>query len=183
MSNRNDYSKKILKILAKKPAVSMREIGDTLDCEEDFEGSSSKKVKYAISRSIKNMEDSGLIQRVSSGQSDFARITKDGRKKAYSLNLDSSNSLVSTSWDGYWRIIILDIPEERKNERESLRYLLKKAGFVCIKNSMWVSMLPYEHLFTNIKNDLGLTTELMVIITNKIDKSTENALLHTFEFK
>lgn len=179
MSNRNDYSKKILKILAKKPAVSMREISDTLDCDYI----ESQKVRYAITRSIKNMEDSGLIERVSSGQSDFARITKDGRKKAHSLNLDSPNSLVSTSWDGYWRIIMLDIPEERKNERESLRYLLKKAGFVCIKNSMWVSMLPYEHLFINIKNDLDLTTELMIMVTDKIDPSTESALLHTFGFK
>jgi len=85
--------------------------------------------------------------------------------------------LVSTVWDGLWRIIILDIPEERKNEREALRYLLKKADFTCIKNTVWISPFPYEHLFTNIKKDLGLGTELMIIVTDKIDEETKLAFL------
>ena len=49
----------------------------------------------------------------------------------------------------------------------------KKAGFICIKNSVWISIYPYEHLFKNIKNDLGLTSEMMIIVTNNIDKETE----------
>ena len=93
--------------------------------------------------------------------------------KLNQLYLESENSLISTEWDGYFRIILIDLPEERKNEREALRYLLKKAGFVCVKNSVWISMYPFEHLFTNIKEDLGFTTELMIIVTNKIDKQTE----------
>jgi len=71
----------------------------------------------------------------------------------------------------------LDIPEERKNEREALRYLLKKADFTCIKNTVWISPYPYEHLFTNIKKDLGLGTELMIIVTDKLDEETNLAFL------
>ena len=67
----------------------------------------------------------------------------------------------------------MNIPEERKNEREALRYLLKKAGFVCLKNSVWISMYPFEHLFFNIKKDLNLSTEFIIIVTDKIDNETE----------
>ena len=74
-------------------------------------------------------------------------------------------------------MILLDLPEDRKSEREALRYLLKKAGFMCIKNSVWISMYPYENLFTNIKKDLGLTTEMMIVVTDKIDKETEEEFL------
>ncbi len=34
-------------------------------------------------------------------------------------------------------------------------------------------MYPFEHLFNNIKKDLGLSTELIIIITDKIDEETE----------
>lgn len=180
MSRKPDYSKKIIRILGEKPAISMPELKERLTTTPNpllnKEGGS-----YAITRSLKGLREAGLVESLSSGQNDYARLTKDGRKKMYSLKLDAENTLVSTTWDGFWRMIILDIPEERKNERESLRYLLKKAGFICLKNSVWVSPHPFEHLFINIKKDLGLTTEMMIFVTDKIDTETEEELLKIFD--
>jgi hypothetical protein len=59
--------------------------------------------------------------------------------------------------------------------------LLKKAGFTCLKNSAWITPYPFEHLFMNIKKDLGLTTEMMIITTQSIDKETEQELLEIFQ--
>ena len=98
----------------------------------------------------------------------------------HSLKLGDETTLVNTSWDGLWRIILLDLPESRKSERESLRYLLKKANFVCLKNSAWISPYPYEHLFMNIKKDLGLTTEMMILVTNNIDDISRKAFMENF---
>ncbi len=36
------------------------------------------------------------------------------------------------------------------------------------------------HLFTNIKKDLGLGTELMIIVTDKLDPETNSAFLNNF---
>jgi DNA-binding transcriptional regulator PaaX len=173
---KQDFSKKIIKILSGKSAVSVDEITKNLSLDPSpcqVEG----KSKYALTRSIRGLEDAGLIEQVSSGQSKYARLTKEGKKKAHSLKLDGDGAIIDTSWDGYWRMIILDIPEDRKSEREALRYLLKKAGFVCVKNSVWISMLPFENLFTNIKKDLNLTTEMMIIVTDRIDEDTEKEFL------
>jgi hypothetical protein len=46
-----------------------------------------------------------------------------------------------------------------------------------MKNSVWISMYPYENLFINIKKDLNLSSEMMIIVTNKIDKETEKEFL------
>lgn len=163
------FSKKIIKILAEKPAVSLSEIEDRV--------SKDKSTKYALNRSIRGLKDAGLIEDIDSGQSKYAKLTKEGKKKSHSIKLECENAVISNTWDGYFRIIVLDVPEERKSEREALRYLLKKAGFICVKNSVWVSMYPFEHLFTNIKNDLGLTTELIIIVTDKVDEKTEKEFL------
>lgn len=171
----NQYSNKILKILSQKTAISLPELRDKVNTEECNQNS-----RYAITRSLKGLREAGLIEQVSSPQNEYARLTKEGKKKMHSLELDSDTNLVNTSWDGLWRIILLDLPENRKSERESLRYLLKKAGFVCLKNSAWISPYPFEHLFTNIKKDLNLTTEMMIIVTESIDDETKKFLFETF---
>lgn len=177
MSSKKDYSKKILKVLGEKNAISLPKLHDLAT------RSPSEKVndKYAITRSIKGLREAGLIENISSPQSEYARLTKEGKKKMHSLKLESETTLVNTSWDGFWRIILLDLPESRKSERESLRYLLKKAGFVCLKNSAWISPYPYEHLFTNIKKDLALSSEMMIIVTQNIDPETKKVLFEAFE--
>jgi DNA-binding transcriptional regulator PaaX len=176
MSSKKDYSNKILRILGKKNAVSLPEIIKNINDSyiSDVES------KYAITRSLKGLKGAGLIEQIPSSQNEYARLTKEGKKKVHSLELDSDTTLVNTSWDGFWRIILLDLPENRKSERESLRYLLKKAGFVCLKNSAWISPFPFEHLFTNIKKDLGLTTEMMIIVTEHIDEESKKVLFETF---
>ncbi len=170
MSNKPSFSKKILKLLAEKPAISVPEL-----LERVHPQNTEKNAVTAISRSLKGLRDTGLIEQSFSGQNEYARLTKDGKKKVHSLKLDNDTTLVDPTWDGKWRIVLLDLPETRKDEREALRYLLKKAGFVCLKNSVWISPFPYEHLFTNIKKDFGLTTELMIFVTDNLDQETKQA--------
>ena len=168
-----EYSNKILKILAEKPAIQVEAIKENLPIQTEKD----PKTGYALTRSIKNLVESGCIEMIHSDNKSYLKLTKKGKNKLNSIKLEGDGALVSTAWDGLWRIIILDIPEERKNEREALRYLLKKADFTCIKNTVWISPFPYEHLFTNIKKDLGLGTELMIIVTDKLDEETNTAFL------
>lgn len=188
MKSGNDYSKKILKILAENKAVSLPELAERL-AENASEtpkmasdnAKSASLSKYAIVRSLKGLRDSGLVEQLSSGQNDYARLTREGKRKAVRFQLEAKSSLVNLNWDGKWRVVMLDLPESRKNERESLRYLLKKAGFICLKNSAWITPHPFEHLFMNIKKDLGLTTEMMILVTESLDAETEQELFKMFQ--
>ena len=170
MIKKPNIQKAILKILAEKPAVSMQSITEN----------KNPKTSYALTRSMKNLVEAGCAELHKSDNKNYFKITKKGKTKLNTIRLEGEDALVSTSWDGFWRIILLDLPENRKPERESLRYLLKKAGFVCLKNSAWISPFPFEHLFTNIKKDLGLTTEMMIIVTEFIDEESKKALFKTF---
>src|SRR3989344_1601823 len=163
--------KKILKILAEKPAVPL----DVLKKSE------SPKTSYALVRTAKRLVESGYAEMLDSGRERYLRLTKKGKTKLDTIRLEGNDMLVPQTWDGQWRIIILDLGEERKSEREALRYLLKKANFVCVKNTVWISHLPYEHLFENIKKDLGLTTELMIIVTDNLDSETRLAFLEALK--
>ena len=174
LKRRINYMKKpsiqkaILKLLTEKSAISV----DNLTIKDTI-----PSTKYALTRSVKNLIEAGYAEMHDSPQQKYIRITPKGKSKYNSIRLEGEDILVPTVWDGLWRIIILDMPEDRKSEREALRYLLKKANFVCIKNTVWISPYPYEHLFKNIKKDLNLTTELMIITTSNLDEETNLAFL------
>ena len=189
MAKKADFSKKILNILAGKQAVNIPELKEQISPKmgalvvpehDNRLRQGFVRSQYAVTRSIKNLAELGLIETLEGGQNDYARITKKGRQKLASLKLDNSNMLSNPSWDGKWRIILLDLPETRKAEREALRYLLKKAGFICLKNSAYVSPYPFEFLFQNIKKDFELSTELMIIVTDTLDPETEFVLRKNF---
>jgi len=177
MSSKKDYSKKILKILSQKTAIALPELRDSALGAQIAPKALSR---YALARALKNLVESGYAEIHSSERQDYAKLTPQGKTKLNSIILENEETLVPQSWDGYWRIILLDLPENRKSERDSLRYLLKKAGFVCLKNSAWISPYPFEHLFINIKKDLGLSTEIMVIVTQFIDEETKKFLFEAF---
>ncbi len=179
MSSKPDISRKILELLSGKKAVSASEIKTIVGSKRVPKG--SQRPEYAVSRAIGDLSDNGYIERLDGGHGAFLRLTKKGKTKANSLKLTADSSVVDPRWDGKWRIVLLDLPEKRKAERESLRYLLKKAGFVCLKNSAWISPYPFEYMFENIKKDLGLTTELMIIVSEKIDSETEKEFLSLFK--
>jgi DNA-binding transcriptional regulator PaaX len=174
MTNKIDkkinIQKDILKILSQKTAVPLKAFK-----EKD------PKRNYAFTRSIKNLMESGYAEIVESDNLSYLKITQKGKNKLNCIKLEGEEALVLNTWDGFWRIIILDIPENRKPEREALRYLLKKANFVCIKNTVWISPHPYENLFTNIKKDLNLGTELMILVTNKLDPETNLAFIKSIK--
>jgi DNA-binding transcriptional regulator PaaX len=172
MSTRRGQQAKILKILARKKAVSVENLKDN---PELLAGTPAEK--YALARSLKNILNAGLAKSIPTDKSEFIQITPEGREKNYREELSYATSLISHTWDGRWRVIILDLPESRKSERDALRYLLKKAGFACLKNSIWISPFPFEHFFGNIKKDLGLKTEMMILVSSDIDEATKEAFL------
>lgn len=173
--------KAIFKTLARKKAISLDSLKNEVENVIKSTYKSKNRPEYAISRSIKNLASIGLVECFQSDCQSYFRLSREGQKRINNNAIDDDTAIVTNNWDGNWRIVILDLPEERKNERDALRYLLKKAGFVCMKNSVWISMYPYENLFTNIKKDLGLKSEMIILVTDKIDEETKKEFLNSLK--
>lgn len=175
----NSIQKNILELLQSKRAASTEAITEHVKklCK-----STARKVaiKYIISRSLKNLEKSGDITLHKTDQSSFARLTSSGRHKLRSLRLSENTHLMPMGWDGKWRIVILDIPESEKEKRNALRYILKKAGFALLKNSVYISPHQFEHMLESMKEDLELTTEISIIVTDYLDASSEDEFRKAF---
>ncbi len=170
-----NLQKLILRFLHGKKTANRDDVADHIEflIEQDEKQDDRKiKPRYVINRTIKHLMDTGALDAFESEHSTFLRLSPVGRQKLRSMHLDDPAPMPQT-WDGKWRVIILDVPEEKKETRNALRYLLKKANFVCLKNSVWISPYPFEHMLINMKKDMGLTNEMIIIVTSEIDPITE----------
>ena len=120
-NKKSNIQKGILKILAEKPAVSLNTIKENKDTKEN----------YALSRSIKNLVENGCVEVIKSDNQNYLKLTKKGQGKLNCIKLEGEEALVSNTWDGFWRIIILDIPEERKLNITKVPFLI----YLCVLSS------------------------------------------------
>ncbi len=181
MKGKLPISNIILKIMSEKRVFSEDDLLQQIEANlKSVALNVSNKPYYGISRSVRNLVSMGYIEPLKTNQSLFLRITPLGKQKLISSILDSKTTLSSLAWDGYWRMVIIDLPESRKSEREAIRYLLRKAKFYCLKNSVWVSPYPYEHICNDIKNFFDLKNEMTILLTNRIDQDTQKLLLKHF---
>lgn len=98
------------------------------------------------------------------------KITKDGkrfliRETLFEKLKDNKNK----KWDGKWRVLIFDIPEKRKTDREHIRHILYSIGFMCLQKSVWIYPYDCEDLITLLKADLKIGKDVLYMIVDALE--------------
>ena len=97
------------------------------------------------------------------------KITENGKNYLKKVDFDYLTLKKPSVWDKNWRLVIFDIPENKKVAREALRGKLKDLGLVKLQDSVWVTPFPCEREIDLIKTIFNLSDSwLDVIITNNI---------------
>ncbi len=96
-------------------------------------------------------------------------ITKVGKKYLRKIDFNNLSLTEPNVWDKKWRMVIFDIPEEKKKAREALRQKLKDLGMVKLQDSIWITPYPCEDEIAFIKSIFNLSDYwLDVIISDNI---------------
>lgn len=101
-----------------------------------------KTKRQAFIKSIKAMKRDRLIDFKEDGNISKITILENGRKKLLKYNLDNLEIKKPKKWDGIWRIVIFDIPEDEKIARNSLRLKFKALGFYQLQKSVFIYPYP-----------------------------------------
>lgn len=71
-------------------------------------------------------------------------LTESGKKRILKYHLDEMSIKAPRSWDGKWRVVIFDIPEDLKTARDVMREKLKNLGLYQLQKSVWVYPHPCQ---------------------------------------
>ena len=99
--------------------------------------------KKALDRSIAALHHSGhVVVHSQRGKTALLTLSKMGRARAAACALNRLTIHRPKKWDGHWRIVMFDIPEEFRKNRNSFAVGLKEMGFVQLQKSCFVFPFP-----------------------------------------
>ena len=127
--------------------------------------------KYGYPETIKRMAEKGLIHFVNKEGELRTILTNKGKNIARSLFLQDYKQLKRPAkWDGKWRMVMFDIPEDKTKLRNLIRFHLKKIGFLQIQGSVWIYPYPCEEIVTIVKTNFNFSDEVIYITTESFEK-------------
>lgn len=111
--------------------------------------------KSELAQALKRLRESGWVSedRVDTNKVIF-KLTEEGRDIMGSEN---------EKWDGKYRIVIFDIPEQKRLIRDLFRRNLKKWGFKHLQKSVWISKRDVYQKLSNYVHDLGIEKWVVII--------------------
>ncbi|MFZ2513925.1 MAG: hypothetical protein WAW63_05725 [Candidatus Saccharimonadales bacterium] len=96
-------------------------------------------------------------------------ITTLGRLRLKRLEYDKLAIPVPEVWDGQWRLVLFDIPEEQKRARRLFTDKIKQMGYRYLQQSVWVHPFESRREITLVAEKLDISRFVTYIITAHID--------------
>lgn len=128
--------------------------------------------KKDIGRIIKRLEKQEMISVKEKGDKISLEITEKGRKRL--LEYDFENiKLKAKRRDGKWRLIIFDIPERKKQNRDAFRKKLLQLDCIRLQDSVFVSAFPCKNEIDFLTHYLEISDYVTVLTIDKIERGEE----------
>lgn len=110
----------------------------------------------AVSRLLKTEK---IEKSIRAGRVKIRATPKGLRLLSLELDLEKFSR---KSWDGQWRLVVFDIEERDRRERNFLRRKLKKLGFGMLQESIWISPFPLEGELSELLDGWRLRGDILV---------------------
>ena len=102
-------------------------------------------------RQIQRLEAQALIETRRDAQSGKRVMRLTAKGLAAGRVGDEPESRWGRAWDGKWRVILFDLPEEERASRDLLRTKLRVSGWGCLQRSVWISPDPFKGFASELR--------------------------------
>lgn len=99
---------------------------------------------------LRYLERREYLQRETRAGQIVYRLTERGRQRAWGR--DPPETRWARSWDGYWRILIFDLPRSQQKVRLQLLRWLRQNDFGFLQNSVWIRPDPITKIKDAVKD-------------------------------
>ena len=105
-------------------------------------------------------------------------LDDNGRERIVQYNFDTMKVKRGSVWDGLWRMVIFDIPEEKKKARDALSAKLNRIGMIPIQKSVFIHPFDCKDEIEFVSEFFRVKPHIRYILVKDIDIDLE--LRHKF---
>ena len=173
-----EVTKELIKIIAK---VSVLSLGALLApkltaeiCNSVYKNQRNNfrynRDKAQINQAIKRLRNQKIICIRENKNGDKTIILTDsGKIRLLRYNIDEITIDQPKEWDKKWRIVIFDIPEDKRMARNLLRGVLKRLGFLHLQHSVWVYPYPCKREIDFVSISFGVGKFILYFETDYLE--------------
>ena len=134
-----------------------------------------RKALYSNIRiTLWRLERAGLIQSTGAPGQRSVELTVKGRELTETFFTDFYQIPEPTFWDGKWRVLVFDMREKRRKARDTLRTMLRNAGFIRLQDSVWVYPYPCDEFVELVRAHLKSGTgELQYFVAEALESDKQ----------
>lgn len=157
-----------------KAIISLVESGIAIGAELLFPGVGDRdrwekaKRRGILKTAIKRLEKRKLVSWSETNGKLKLVLTEDGRRKVLKYRLEELKLKKPEKWDGLFRVIIFDIPENKKGVREMFRKKLKDLEFYQLQKSVFVTQYECRDEIEFLKNFYEIPSHVSYILAKDI---------------
>ncbi len=124
---------------------------------------------HYLRQSLRRLEKRQLINIKKEKEGEVIQLTEQGSYEILRLGMDELSFEKPKKWDHYWRFVLYDISNKKKNLRIAIRKTLLRFGFVQFQESVYLYPYPCKKEIEMIKNYYDLTHEIKLITAIRIE--------------
>ncbi|MGB4967746.1 MAG: hypothetical protein WBO35_06120 [Candidatus Saccharimonadales bacterium] len=118
-----------------------------------------------LRRVIYYMKDKGYL----AGEYEHGLQLTEKAKKRISRLSDDEGIQPQVIWDGVWRVVLYDIPEEHRNARWALTAKLHQIGCFQLQKSTWITPFSCRDLVLKITSDYEINKYVTYFEANYLE--------------
>lgn len=122
-----------------------------------------------LKRTLRRLEKQRLIEIGEENGMQVVKITDSGRRRILKYAIDDLSVEKPGSWDGKWRLISYDVPENLKVLRNVFREYLKAWGSYPLHESAFLHAYPCEKQVEFLREYLGIGSYIRIFHVSKIE--------------
>src|SRR3990172_3372720 len=100
--------------------------------------------RVRFTREIYRLKRNKFVKKYFDDKGHYLELLPKGEKRIKEYMFEDLSIKSPQKWDKKWRLVTYDIPDNKKSEREMIKYKLENLGFLKLQESLYV--YPFECL-------------------------------------
>lgn len=139
-----------------------------LSNEDEYHAWKRFNIPY-LKRTLLRLERQKLVEISEESGREVIKITDEGRKRILKFAIEEVAIKKPKFWDGKWRLISYDVPENLKAVRNILREYLRAWGFYPLHESVFLHAYPCEKEVEFLREYLGVGEHIRIFQVSRIE--------------
>lgn len=128
--------------------------------------------KTDLGRIVRRLEKQEMLTIKEKEGKTSIEITEKGKRRILEYDFENMK-ITSKKRDGKWRIIIFDIPEGKKRNRDAFRKKLVQIDCIRLQDSVFVCAFPCKSEIDFLSHYLGISDFVTLATIGKIERGEE----------